>query len=174
MFKMKKWMFGLLCALVGAGLTISTSAAAHSFSIFGKKIDGEFPVTVNGKQLEIAAGTIEGTSYLPVRVIGEALNLEVGFDPQTGITLDSKEETSVEPSTTPTPAPTTVSEEITLQRAQGEISRLSIIVNTYSGLIEMYKDKPEYEEYKSDYDKYKAELKLWQERLAELEAAESK
>lgn len=58
--------------VVGIILSISTTAFADTISLIGKKIDGEFAVTLEGKQLSSKAGVIEGTSYLPVRAVSES------------------------------------------------------------------------------------------------------
>lgn len=88
---MRKSFHMALGIVIGVALTISASAAADGLkSLVGKQIDGEFTVTLNGEELAVKAGTIEGTSYLPVRAVSEALNLEVGFNNDTGISLTKK------------------------------------------------------------------------------------
>lgn len=81
--------------LVGIILSVSTTAFADTIGLIGKKVEGEFAVTLDGKQLTSKAGVIEGTSYLPVRAVSEALGLDVGFDPEKGISLGKKEERQV-------------------------------------------------------------------------------
>ncbi|WP_159882781.1 hypothetical protein [Paenibacillus puerhi] len=90
---MKRWSYISLGIIIGIAGSITVSAGAENIqTLVGKKIDGEFPVTLNGKILESSAGVIEGTSYLPVRAIGEALDLTVTFDQIQGIVLSKKEE----------------------------------------------------------------------------------
>lgn len=89
---MKKIGHMVIGALIGTALTLTASVAAQEIkSLIGKRIDGEFTVILDGQELSVKAGTIEGTSYLPVRAISEALNLKVDFDAQTGIHLEKKE-----------------------------------------------------------------------------------
>lgn len=89
---MKKPFHMFIGILIGAAITVSATAAAEELqSLVGKKIDGEFTVTLNGKELAVKAGTIEGTSYLPVRAVSESLGLDVGFDSEKGISLAKKE-----------------------------------------------------------------------------------
>jgi hypothetical protein len=90
---MKKVSILSLGIVIGIASSISFSAAAESIqSLIGKQFDGQFPVTINGKVLDNQAGVSEGTSYLPVRAIGDALDLDVKFDAKTGIELSKKKE----------------------------------------------------------------------------------
>lgn len=87
---MKKFLIGII---VGAVLSFSASVYADDIaSLVGKEIQGEFPVKVNGEKLANNAAVVDGTSYLPVRAIGDALNMEVSFDPEQGIELKEKVE----------------------------------------------------------------------------------
>lgn len=63
----KKYGYLFIRIVVGAALTLSAGVAAEEFhSVIGKKIDSEYTVTLNGQELAVKAGAIEGTSYLPV------------------------------------------------------------------------------------------------------------
>ncbi|KUP23115.1 hypothetical protein [Paenibacillus sp. DMB5] len=74
---MKKYIFGFL---VGAIFTVSTTAFADDIkSLVGKAIQGEAPVIVDGQQLDTAI-IVDGKSYAPVRVIGEAAGYSVSVD----------------------------------------------------------------------------------------------
>lgn len=101
---MKKFILG---ALVGASIMAAGSAYADDIvdSIVGKTIQGQFPVKISGKSLDTQAAVIDGTSYLPVRVIGEALNLEVKFDADLGIELNQRGATTVTEPTQSTSTP---------------------------------------------------------------------
>lgn len=83
---MKKFILGVL---VGISITAAGSAYADDIvqSVVGKSVDGQLPVKISGKQLPTQAIVVEGTSYLPVRAVGESLNMEVKYDPTTGIEL---------------------------------------------------------------------------------------
>jgi hypothetical protein len=86
---MKKAAFYILIGFFLA-LPIGTHASSIVDTIIGKTIQGEFPVKIAGKVLDKKAAVIDGTSYLPVRVIGEALNMEVMFDADLGVELKPK------------------------------------------------------------------------------------
>lgn len=97
---MKKVIIAFVCGVVVA--TAGSAYADDIKSIVGMQIQGEFPVKVSGKQLDTKAAVLDGTSYLPVRAIGEALNMEVSFDADLGIELKAKEG-NVLPEKTKTP-----------------------------------------------------------------------
>lgn len=86
---MKKFILGVL---VGVSITAAGSAYADDVvnSIVGKRVDGEFPIKISGKSLDTKAAVLEGTSYLPVRAVGEALNMDVTFNADLGIELTPK------------------------------------------------------------------------------------
>lgn len=126
---MKKYIVG---AIVGAALMLSASVYAED-AVLGTKVSGSFPVTINGVKANVPAVVLningEDKGFLPIRVIGDALGLDIKFDADLGISvnkavtkLDQTQETSqistpsesaipaVTPtpsaSTTPTPTPT--------------------------------------------------------------------
>ncbi|MEC0265129.1 stalk domain-containing protein [Paenibacillus anseongense] len=84
---MRKYIVG---AIFGALLMTAFSASAEVSSVIGKVVDGAFSVKINDKSLNNQAVVIEGTSYLPVREIGEALGMDIKFDADLGIELQSK------------------------------------------------------------------------------------
>lgn len=84
---MKKFLLGLS---IGFMLSIPIGAHAQIASMIGKVVDGVFPVKVNGNSIENSAIVIEGTSYLPVRAMGDALGMDVSFNADLGIELKSK------------------------------------------------------------------------------------
>lgn len=87
---MRKYIIG---GIMGFLLAFSISAHAEVVNVIGKVVDGTLNVTVNGNKLDSQAITIEGTSYLPVRAIGDALGLKVGYDATTGVSLNSSPST---------------------------------------------------------------------------------
>ncbi|OCT12639.1 hypothetical protein A8709_33045 [Paenibacillus pectinilyticus] len=101
---MKKFILGLL---VGVSITAAGSVYADDIvdSIVGKTIQGQFPVKISGKSLDTQAAVIDGTSYLPVRAIGEALNMDVSFNSDLGIELKPKGATTVPESPQATSVP---------------------------------------------------------------------
>jgi len=71
---MKKFILGAIC---GALIFGGTSVLADSLSLVGKTVDGEVPVYYNDEPLVAKAITVEGTSYLPVRTIGNTLGADI-------------------------------------------------------------------------------------------------
>jgi hypothetical protein len=89
---MKKYVIG---AVVGCLLSIGVTAYGEEVkSLVGRQIEGQFTVNLNGGNLENKAIVIDGTSYLPVREVSEKLNLNVEFDPEKGIALETKGQTT--------------------------------------------------------------------------------
>ncbi|MCY9662344.1 hypothetical protein P5G65_11955 [Paenibacillus chondroitinus] len=84
---MRKYIIG---AIFGILLGTSISAHAEVASIVGKVIEGDFTVIINGRTLNNKAIVIEGTSYLPVREIGDSIGYNVSFDQNIGIKLSPK------------------------------------------------------------------------------------
>jgi hypothetical protein len=93
---MRKYIIGIL---IGFSLSAVVGVNAEEIisSIIGKTVQGSFPVKIDGKQIIEQAAVIDGTSYLPVREIGEALNKDVTFDANLGIELKSKAGVNVNP-----------------------------------------------------------------------------
>jgi hypothetical protein len=61
-------------------VAICTSVVhADVSSLIGKKIDGQFPVRVNGELSEVPAITIDGVSYIPLRAAGELFGANVSW-----------------------------------------------------------------------------------------------
>lgn len=87
MMFMKKYIIG---AVFGFILSIGVSAHAEVVNMIGKVVDGTFAVKVGDNTIDTPAIVIEGTSYLPVRAIGDAIGYTVGFDSDLGITLTPK------------------------------------------------------------------------------------
>jgi len=73
---MKRFITGFLC---GALLFGGTAVLADSVSLVGKKVDGEVSVFYNDEPLAAKAITVEGTSYLPVRTVGNTLGAKIEY-----------------------------------------------------------------------------------------------
>jgi len=85
---MKKFTVGLL---LGIGLAFAFSAQAEEIkSLIGAKIEGQFPVTVNGQTIDNPGIVVGGVSYLPTRKIAELAGFDVSFDADLGIRLTKK------------------------------------------------------------------------------------
>lgn len=86
---MRKYIIG---TIFGFLLAVTTSVYANDVTtLIGKTIQAEFPVTINGKVLEKKALVIDGTSYVPLRIIGEAIGYESSFNTDLGITFKLSE-----------------------------------------------------------------------------------
>lgn len=72
---MKRFFAGIVMGVI---LTMAVPAIAST--IIGKTVGGTFPVYLYGNKLTKDAAVIDSTSYLPVRVLGEALGLDVKFE----------------------------------------------------------------------------------------------
>lgn len=89
----------IIAFVMGAALATAGSVyGAEIKSLVGTSvtIEGQYPVKVNGVTAEKQAIVFDGTSYLPVRAIGDALNMDVGFDADLGIELTPKEPLATE------------------------------------------------------------------------------
>lgn len=171
---MRKYVIGMF---VGCALSFAVSAQAEIVSMIGKTIDGAFPVKVSGKQLEQTAIVVEGTSYLPVRAIGDALNMDVSFNADLGIELKQKEVTPVvnQTTTTKTQTPTVLTPEKKAQKLKNIDDTIADLKSNIKGIqmgievsqkanpedpdLKTYKDRmAKYESDISDLEKQKAEL----------------
>lgn len=177
---MKKLVVGIL---IGFVLAFTASAYADQIeSLVGRTIEGEFPVTINGERLEKKAIVIDGTSYLPVRAIAEAVYQNVYFDADLGIALTKKEEEPVisqEPSTR---------DKEDLKLIESKINYLKHNIESGNEYLALSKKELENEtvdsnkssiQKKIDYlngelDKYKSQLADYERQKADLEAAATK
>ncbi|WP_312117220.1 hypothetical protein [Brevibacillus reuszeri] len=84
---MRKYIIGTLF-----GVLIGTSINVHAevASLVGKVIEGEFPVSINGRTLKNKAIVVDGTSYLPVRTIADTFGYNSTFVPNEGIKINPK------------------------------------------------------------------------------------
>ena len=82
---MKKFAAGLL---LGALLASSATAFADDLSTYvGLKIEGQFPVKLNGVELAQPGIVVGGVSYLPTRKVAELFGAKVDFAEGTGIEI---------------------------------------------------------------------------------------
>jgi len=86
---MKKtvWTLVLAAALLCAGTAVAASETREAtlhYRDIRITLDGEELVPVDANGNEVEPFIMDGTTYLPVRAVAEALGLEVGWDPVTG------------------------------------------------------------------------------------------
>lgn len=82
---MKRGMVAVIALILIIGIATGVMAAGQG-SLVGRAVQGTYPVVLNGNTLGQTAIVIDGTSYLPVRAVADALNLKVEFENNT-ITL---------------------------------------------------------------------------------------
>ncbi|MEK5024779.1 hypothetical protein [Paenibacillus sp. FSL M7-1046] len=74
---MKKYFVGFIAGIV---LTLSSTVFADDISeLIGKKVEGTAKVNLNGSVIGSAV-IINGSTYAPIRVIGQATGLDVGYE----------------------------------------------------------------------------------------------
>jgi hypothetical protein len=73
---MKNLVIGII---IGALLIFSGQAVAGSISKVGKKVQAEYPITVDGKVLEAKALAIDGQTTTPNRALADAVGYDVAF-----------------------------------------------------------------------------------------------
>ena len=137
---MKKILITLLSAVFV--FAISPVVFAEVESMIGKKVQGQFPVKVNGELLETQAIVIDGTSYLPVRAIGEALGKEIKFSSDLGIEVNDKEVPKVTDRSTQQELQSRqeMSEEdaAAIQRSEAQIIQLTQRINENNVMIKEF------------------------------------
>lgn len=155
---MKKAVAGFLAGVV---FMIGAQAFGDSISKIGKKIQTEYSVTVDGKKLTVPAIAVDGTSYAPVRAIGDATGYDVTVSGKS-ISLDKESSATVTPTnetTQPaTPQPTFSSG---LTEAQNKIATINGKIATSAANITatewQLKDDPNNTQLKAKLEQYKSE-----------------
>jgi len=84
---MRKYLIGFIAGLLVAS-ALPTYAAVST--MIGKTVQAENAVVVNGKELEVKAVNIEGTTFTPNRALAEALGLDIKFENGTVIIEQSE------------------------------------------------------------------------------------
>lgn len=159
---MKKASYMLIGAVVGAALMASASAAAEGFSLIGKKVDGQTVLIVDGKELSVPVALIEGTSYAPIRAIGEAVGRDVEWKEEKVVLNTKRVSESEMDYNNPGKYPRIA--------VEYRISILQVYIVAKKSNVEQGKDVAESQILA---DQYEVELAVWQARLAEIEAEEA-
>jgi hypothetical protein len=101
---MKKTMYTAGGILIGFVLATTTGAFADSVkSLIGKKVTGEYTITVNGEKIADKGAVIDGRANVPVRGISEALGVGIKVSGKT-ITVMTESAGQTISSTPETPA----------------------------------------------------------------------
>lgn len=128
---MKKYIVGFVAGVV---MAMSATAFADDIqSLIGSKVQKTANVTLNGSSIGSAV-IINNTSYAPVRVVGEASGLEVGYENGV-IVLESEISPTATPTATPsqTPVPSAtpaVSKKKTTEQIKSEITICESTIKT--------------------------------------------
>ena len=163
---MKKYIIGFI---VGAIVSVAGTAYADGIkNVIGLKVEGSFPVKVNGVKASNDAVIIDGSSYLPVRAMGEALNMDVTFDADLGIELKEKEEEKGVTTVTDTPI-TSTTEPSKEWKIDDLKSKLRIAKTSLSYVEQDLKEFPTAENQKT-IDRLKSQITDYESQLAALEA----
>lgn len=162
---MKKYVVGFLA---GALFTVAGAAFADDIqSLIGRKIQGETVVELNGQTLD-AAIIVDGKSYAPVRVIGEAAGYDVSMQNKKIIL----EEKSAATATTPGKGTSVEEQKAKLEeRISDALQRISDTELLLNGMVDETK-KPGYVDKGEQVfiDNYNKRLAEQQALLADLEA----
>ncbi|GCL71805.1 hypothetical protein PN4B1_17100 [Paenibacillus naphthalenovorans] len=167
---MRKYLIG---ALVGAALALSFNVSAAVESLIGKSVQGEFVVKLNGNELPNKAAVVDGSSYLPVRAIGESLGLEVDFENNEVLLNEPKKEDTSQVTVQPV-SPTESESPVTIESIEFKIRDVKSNIQTLTQIID-YNEKdikfnPDRESSVRPWiDRDKATIERLQAELAELE-----
>jgi hypothetical protein len=158
---MRKYIVGTLFGFV---LAFSLSAHADDIkSLMGKAVQGTFPVTVEGKLLDKQSIVIDGTSYLPIKSISDAVGYDAKFNASSGITLNKK--TTVTESTYDA---IIVTQEINRQKRIIWAVEGAITTSPSSSSDTDIERFTIYEQWKVTLKRAKDELAIWEARKAAL------
>lgn len=143
---MKKFVSGIIVGvLLFAGTTVFADTAKE---LIGKRVQGTFEVTFNGKKISDAA-VIEGSTYLPVRSVSEAAGIDIVIEGKKinlttdnnvkdvlgGIDVDDKNMTALENRIS------TLKEQILLDRQKLDSEKINTLPRLESRLLEMKDDQ---------------------------------
>lgn len=165
---MRKYLIGFI---VGAIVSVAGTAYADDIkNVIGLTVQGSFPVKVNGVKAGNDAVIIDGSSYLPVRAMGEALNMDVSFDADLGIELKEKEKGAaiVSETTTPSTGPTKEEIENKINFLKTQIRIANIDTGSLEESIKNNPDKAT--EYRKLIETLKLRITDYESQLAALEA----
>lgn len=165
---MKKFISGLL---VGVSISVTGSVFADDVikNLIGKEIQGSFPVKINGKQLTEVAAVVDGTSYLPIRAMGEALNMDVKFNPELGIELQAKGAASSLTNTSESPPQTMTIDQVNekIRDTRLNIQTLKMTIENRERDIKQHSELTE--QYTSKISRDKAMISKLETELSQLE-----
>lgn len=147
--------------IAGALLMVSVQAFGDSISKIGKKIQTEYTVTVDGQKLTVPAIAVDGTSYAPVRAIGEAAGYNVSvsgksinLEKESVATMIPTSESTASTDPKPTANPALTNSQNKIATLNGKIATTAVSI----GFTEIQlKDDPDNADLKDKFEKLKAE-----------------
>lgn len=146
---MRKYIIG---CFVGICLSFAVGAHAEVVTLVGKAIEGTTSIKLNGVKLDKDVLIVDGSSYAPVRAIGETLGLDVDFKNGEVIMNDKPKEVKpvvVTPDKTESLKPSK-----TIEQLNSQIE--SIKVNMHAndmGIITLKEEMAKNPTQKADYEK---------------------
>lgn len=162
---MKKYVAGFLA---GAVFVLSASAFADDIkSLVGKKIQGEAVVELNGQALDTAI-IVDGKSYAPVRVIGEAAGYDVSMQNKKIILGEKAAATTPGKGQSVEEQKAKIEDRIKSNNDARKVYEDKIVYN--EKIIEGLTTQAEKEFYLAAIDNYKSNIKTLDEGNAKLEA----
>ena len=69
----------IACLVFVLVMLAAAAADAGNTGMIGKRVDAAYPIFINGQELDGDVISIEGTSYIPVRVAAEAFGYQTNF-----------------------------------------------------------------------------------------------
>lgn len=120
--------------LIGVSISYTFTAYGEDISKIGHKVQGEYKVVINGTALNQKAVGVDGSTYAPLRAIGEATGYDVTFKDSTVYFTEKKGADSVPVESTATPTDTTT---ITTNKPKPSQMKLDMV----NGQIESIKEQ---------------------------------
>ncbi|TFE30841.1 hypothetical protein [Cohnella luojiensis] len=156
----------VIAFLSGALLMVGGQALADPLSNFGKKVDAEYSIVVNGKMLEAKTVAVDGVTFTPNRALSDAIGYDVAFKDK--VVYYTKREEAPELSIDST-EPVTESRQWSAEDIRASIelteSRARFADKSLKYAIEKG-DEVEITKWEAYIEKNNAELALWLERKA--------
>jgi hypothetical protein len=129
---MKKILLGVI---IGMLVSLPIYVFADVTSMIGKKVETEVPVKLDGKYLDAKAIAIQGTSYLPVRSLSEAIGYNVQYDGEKREIIVSS---PIEP-TNPTEPTNPANPDTSVEEWQNSLEYITSQIKMIEGEIFIYK-----------------------------------
>lgn len=139
---MRKYLVG---ALAGFLLTLPFYAFGSQIStMIGKKIQTEYDVLVNGKQLSVKAVAFDGTSYSPNRAIADALGMDIKLENKTVVFTSKTPPVVADTGSTSVATPTSTTTTVTTPQGGVAVPDNSELDTINTRLGEIAKAESEY------------------------------